>query len=390
MCISHSHGPLRIRFLTLTIVVVCAFSDIAMLSIGTQMSFVIFVLLSVRRVSARAFFYAGWLYAFLVWSLVPAFSAINQIESLQYTANFAMKAVFFVALGLSVRNMGDACGILRGMTYGAFILAFRLVATTPLYVWGTARLGESIGLNPNRVGIIMAYGALSALSLAVLHGEKGKLWFLVIFLPVAFLTGSRKAFFAIVCGLGLMQMLVTSDVRTFLKRAIFGAVIALALLYVIMSVPVFYETLGRRLETSGILGSSTRIDASAAVRKIMIDRALELFAKRPLVGYGLNNFKFVSGFDTYSHNNYSELLVSVGLPGTILYYIMPIWMLTFSIASRVKGETRYALVITLTSVVMLMDYALVSYNQIITHVVIVLCYNYYAILKKHSQGIYED
>lgn len=61
-------------------------------------------------------------------------------------------------------------------------------------------------------------------------------------------------------------------------------------------------------------------DSSTRFRLLFIVWAFDLFKEYPLTGIGLDNFKTVYGEDFYSHNNYVELLSTLGLVGFFAYY----------------------------------------------------------------------
>ncbi len=63
-----------------------------------------------------------------------------------------------------------------------------------------------------------------------------------------------------------------------------------------------------------LLGGNT--DGSTSVRMGMLKCGLSMFSQKPIFGWGLGAFTDLGGFETYSHNNYVELLVAVGLVGT--------------------------------------------------------------------------
>ena len=56
----------------------------------------------------------------------------------------------------------------------------------------------------------------------------------------------------------------------------------------------------------------------------MIQYGMDYFKERPLLGHGIENFRYLYaqevGKETYSHNNYIELLVNNGIVGLLLYY----------------------------------------------------------------------
>jgi len=100
-------------------------------------------------------------------------------------------------------------------------------------------------------------------------------------------------------------------------------------------------------------------EASAKIRSIMIREAIELWKKRPLIGFGPDQFSYYSMFGTYSHNNYVELLSTSGIIGTIFYYSL--FLLLFIRAVQVSDrEQKYYTIISLVFLVLL-DFFLVSY-----------------------------
>ena len=70
-----------------------------------------------------------------------------------------------------------------------------------------------------------------------------------------------------------------------------------------------------------------RSDDSLEERQFLIRRAAELWAGSPLIGYGFDSFRSVSGTSCYAHNNYMELLANGGLLGLCLFYMIHIQIL---------------------------------------------------------------
>lgn len=54
-------------------------------------------------------------------------------------------------------------------------------------------------------------------------------------------------------------------------------------------------------------------EGSVFERALMVEIGLDLWRERPLVGYGMDSFRHISGFGTYSHNNFIDLLVGGGI-----------------------------------------------------------------------------
>ena len=147
-----------------------------------------------------------------------------------------------------------------------------------------------------------------------------------------------------------------------------------------MNIPLLYEVLGRRIE--GMRFLSGNLNASSITRLAMIEEAWGLFKQRPVIGYGFDNFRVISVFETYSHNNYVEVLTALGSVGFFIYYFFPFKLLISSIKLRKKGSTKHNVIIVFMSLILFMDTALVSYSHLITHVIIASCSSYYFYLQR--------
>src|SRR5699024_3962119 len=83
------------------------------------------------------------------------------------------------------------------------------------------------------------------------------------------------------------------------------------------------------------------------------------------LGYGINNYIDLLGAAigeyAYSHNNYVELLVGVGLIGTVVYYLAFIYIFRNAIR-HLNNYSKFAIVTVIT--ILIIDYGLVSYNLV--------------------------
>ena len=48
--------------------------------------------------------------------------------------------------------------------------------------------------------------------------------------------------------------------------------------------------------------------------------AWQIFVEKPLLGGGLNQFRYWSGTGAYSHSTYAEAIADFGLVGCIIYF----------------------------------------------------------------------
>lgn len=96
-------------------------------------------------------------------------------------------------------------------------------------------------------------------------------------------------------------------------------------------------------------------DTSTKWRHYYIEEGLKTFYKNPIIGIGIDNFKEVSGI-SYSHNNYVEMLATLGLLGFILYYSIYFYLVRHLVRCK-ANLLDFIMVFSL----LFMDLALVSY-----------------------------
>ena len=120
-----------------------------------------------------------------------------------------------------------------------------------------------------------------------------------------------------------------------------------------------FDLMRRRFEESinALLGQAGG-DSSTLSRMSFIETGWRLFMDKMFVGYGVNNFAYVSGFGMYSHNNFIEILVGLGLVGFVLYYSM--YLTAFKNISKEKtNEGKLLFVIFVVRAVL--EMAMVTY-----------------------------
>lgn len=122
------------------------------------------------------------------------------------------------------------------------------------------------------------------------------------------------------------------------------------------------------------------IGESAFTRAWLITESLKIFWDRPLTGIGLNNspivlippfklYLFDLGYiqelnGTYSHCNYTEMLLNGGIMAFLLYYGPIIWLLGKSLTDNLPKSHR-DFIVTLCLYKLFLDVAMVSYFDFI-------------------------
>lgn len=190
-----------------------------------------------------------------------------------------------------------------------------------------SRMGGELG-NQNEIGMIIAISSIFAFYLIVSELKVLYIPIILVMVGVIILTGSRKAILFLFLNMVMIIYLKNKD--SFMKRikAIFIIIMLLVAGYVIIfNNPIFYDILGDRIEAmfDFVTGKGTS-EGSINERTTMIAYGIDFWKNRPLLGYGIDNYRELfavapSGRNTYSHNNFIEIMVGTGLIGLLIYYL---------------------------------------------------------------------
>lgn len=314
---------------------------------------------------------------FLAFIMYSFLSLIWTNESLDFVATLLQ--LFLVSLVMI--NMINDQGHVRPITYG--FLAGLLVASYNVWTelggfsiqneWD--RLSSYMG-NANVYAIALFIGIVLCMeslfrkpdpsrSRALLVLSKfGYLTCMLLFAyEIIFLAGSRKAMIAVFlfCFMYFVRLLTKVQ---FLLKVVILAIGAGAMtgLYFIMEKSVFFKRLSRAYE---MLSGKSVHEGSLNERSSMITDGLSLWKQKPITGWGTDQFRYISGYQTYSHNNYVEILTNNGIIGLVLYYTMIFLLLIAGIrllSSKNEKQKHYGwLTLTLVLIIVFWDFALVSY-----------------------------
>lgn len=234
--------------------------------------------------------------------------------------------------------------------------------------------------NGNSIGMQLCFAVFFGMIIFMRDGMKTKA---ILFIPVALMmiyvilmTGSRKAL--VIQLMPVAVYFIQNSKHSFIK--VFPMVVMMFALayYVVMEIPAVYEVLGTRMETLGDI-ADRGTDAEGDVSRLyLIQYGIEWFKQHPILGVGINCFRVLSnntamfwGKNFYAHNNYIELLVDVGLVGTMIYYAGYVYL--FRRIKELKG--KHALWgMSCFIILAFRDIAMVSYYSMFNHLMICILF----------------
>jgi len=258
------------------------------------------------------------------------------------------------------------------------------------------RLGESLYGNANRLAVYLMI-TLFCICWFIVYAKRK---YLLVNIPLAVvifyvtaLTGGRK--YLIIPFIFFFLLVVFKNwnnnkpglvVYTLMFIVVVGLVS-----WAIMNVPALYDSIGVRFEGlfNIVNGNFVDADDSSLVRYWMIRIGWKNFLKQPVIGYGLNNFAYLYTKLTsvYSHNNFIEMLVDLGLVGFLVYYSFYAYILIrlIGIQNDVSGVRDFFLAYML--VLFIFEVGNVTYNYLPIHIFIGLASAYVWLYDKNRRKI---
>ena len=240
--------------------------------------------------------------------------------------------------------------------------------------------GNDINVN----SIAPIYSLFSIVIAAILINCGSKFGKAVLFLFFVFnfvfllIIGSRGG--VLVSFLALLVVLLLTVKLKILFPTIIVTLLLMAVLYMfIKNNQVLYASIGHRFEEtidSVFNGVESSTSDSDMYRQSLIKLGWDSFLEKPFFGYGINNFRYISGH-MYAHNNYIEILVDLGIFGFLAYYL-PILVLFGKIFFHRRQSPSALMFITF---VLIYDLFIVSYNTFVFNYALLLAYKHFSFIE---------
>lgn len=325
-------------------------------------------------------------FGFAVWSFLSFYWAKYDIDVNRVIVMTFTGAELF-ALGVYIDCEEKVLYLYKGILFGALMLVLEIV-----FFYGVDKLTESRMsnelLNSNRAGTIFSMSAL--LCLFILTKEKKKIYFayFVILVVMIALTGSRTALLSLIASIVTYTIFLRSaSITEILKGAAIALICVIAIMILVIQVPMFYNIIGRRFEeTFLVLFGKAKIEVgnnSNYFRSQLYLIAFQLIKEHPLIGIGLDNFRYYNRFNLYAHTNYLEVFADLGIIGFTLFYF-PFIRMCIKVKKSKKSKEWTSLIFAYILYFLLTNLTAVSYNQIFD---ITIMGSFYYLVANKSIGI---
>lgn len=324
----------------------------------------------------KRLYFSWWILAgalVILWGVVVSFAwAIERSASLSMVKTLIINLVFFFVLLqylLLQKSLQRYCIAFVAVVTAICAAALLLQPTT---AQDYNRIGNAIGVNPNWIGMLSAVAMGFCLILAA--QRKKALWLLPILIlaPAMVLSKSTKGI-TLSAILFVVLILVLYPKYWYLKLLGLLAVGGVAFYFLIFQDNAISNGPFHRYQVIAhymIMGWGSA--DTVLERNSLTTVAMEAFRARPITGWGVDCFRFLEGAEeTYSHCNYTELLVSGGVPMFVLYYgaqliaavlaVRALWRTRAKRAEQRRERAMVGAMMTLMLSQVAMDVGMVSY-----------------------------
>ena len=330
--------------------------------LGNSITFYLFIFIALRIGIFWTSSFKGktFLLLFLLTALISTISALFMprhpgifaaIKILIQYVYWVMVGLFFISQKSRIDLLQISKWIFFGIVAGSFCFYFSSVK------FGGGVFEINLGQSRNTyVFNLLCTIPLSFYYLIKRWGKKKAVWFMPLYIVIMLLTGGRSGAVLIIVQMLLVGAIIFPSVQRTAKILL----PIFAVFYLLLqSIPtqIYLDALADQVEPinprfanllRGEEDGDLSSDKSWLVRKLMVDKGIEIFKEYPVFGIGPNNFKrFDSKLSTlYSydrlsgqdvdffnsrsaHNSYIELLSEMGIPGITFMLLMLILPLIF-------------------------------------------------------------
>ena len=293
--------------------------------------FIVTQLISSAR--GRRFNFSGVVAVFFVF---VGFWTVSFERSLHQLTTFVSIGFFMAAISMYLQHDTEnrLRLLLKAVVFSSIVACFYVLLT---FNWSELSRANGIIGDANQSSAYLAYslplGYYCWKKRIVGVGSFAVQMFLV--LATVLVSGTRSGLILCILGFLLLWFIQEYSKEFFSLKNLVLIVCWVALLagflYFLMHNDFAYQLVGSRFEQllHYLMGTETQdnysstVDYSTRERSGLLNLAIEVWLHSPVWGSGLNSFSYYAATllrDTFCHNNYLEILTSVGFIGMVIYY----------------------------------------------------------------------
>ena len=322
------------------------------------------VVIIIRYLQDRPLMVSPWMVLpllFMIYALASIWWSTDPQVALQSSISLVSTIVGALLLWLALLSGASWSAVVAGSLWSGIVI---IASTLPeMSEAGTnMRLAGILG-NPNAMAIHLTTVAFVLMAAPRRQWQLGACAVGFILFATIF-SGSIKMllFWIVFLGYAAFQLHRWSA-RSYLNKALL-----MGLYFLLITIPlVIGSLLIDNLESMTVSKRFVALlegeNTSGTTRLDMLQQALGLWMEKPMFGHGIDQFRVLGSYGTYSHNNYVEMLADFGVLGTTLFYLTNVIILVLCVKGIFSDNKLYRLVFIITIASLLWDVGLVSYVE---------------------------
>ena len=329
--------------------------------------------------------YKLWSLSFLLISLLSLIYSINKSDSFNMLKMLVILVIIMIYVESELNNLYSIEKMIMLYVIGVGTTLIYVLITQDLNQFQLAIHGEAFTgrWNGNEIGM----NAAMALMMILYLFPKAKnlclkMYYCIIVavsLYLVYWMGSRKTIVFLI--LGLCGVILLKKPKKLIRNLLLVCCLITVSWNLLMEVPSLYQNVGWRLEalTSSITGKG-KADSSTLLREKYIKVGIESFKESPVIGYGVASFSEINehktNHHTYSHNNFIEIAVGLGVIGFIFYYWFFVYLIIKYLKLFIHKRTSFLVnfLFILFVLYLATQVGLVTYESLIQWLLILLLY----------------
>lgn len=388
-----------VDFAIMQLFIVCfAFSDIRILSIvSTIFAFLIMAIDIIKKakISGDTLKFFIFKILFITWSILSYLWSVNKSDTLYYSLTLILRLMLSLSILFYVDSPKKLELLFKFIVLAALIFSIRIILVVPISAYGEARIGNYLSFDGEssygNTGLTYVLGIACAILIfsdkKIIKNNYLKYFLVVIFTTLSLLSGSKKQIIFIVIELFILVFKISKNRLQLLRNLAIVCVPLVLFFYLIFTYDTLYNIIGVRFENMlKVLtnkGGAANVDPSTANRSKFIVYAWNVFKSSPILGVGLDCFKYFNPIEqVWAECNYLELLADLGLVGFIFYYMPHFTMIIWLCAKRNNKGKNYYMLLCLMAFLLAVDFTMVSYRSTILQLWLSIAYAIFIIQKR--------
>lgn len=268
-----------------------------------------------------------WALSFGFLALLSVVFSVNMDESIAIMLQLYQALIISIIVCAWLNQKHQYIFLFNTIILLSFFYCIRLFIYMNTISWGSRKFSTMLGTNVNSIGLRLSIAASFSLFLYYTVEKRWRIIYLLcnyLFGAMILATGSRRALGLWVISFAIFTLKQATNLRKKAKTLIIILMVLLSLYFMLTRNEALHSIIGYRLENSLnfiISGNRDQIGEADSIRLDLVKEGMILFSQKPILGWGMGTFSEVSNSGHYySHNNYIELLYSMGLLSIPIYY----------------------------------------------------------------------